>query len=179
MNELDKILDEITELEEQPSEGHLERFSSKLQDQHNKILFYRWLKIAAAFVLIYLSADLYINVISPHTPGAQISANEQEIENAGSYYDYKIESEMEQVENLIRQGAGSEKDLQEVKREFSKMDQQYQDLRRDYLANPKDERVQSALIQYYQSKLDIVTIVKGDLEIVKQQKLKYHESNKI
>jgi multidrug resistance efflux pump len=179
MNELDKILDELTKLEEQPTEGHLERFNSKLRKQHNKLVFYRWLKIAAAFVLVYLSADLYVRVISPSTPGAQISANEQEIKNAGSYYNFQIESEMEQVENLIKEGAGSEKDLQEVKNEFSKMDQQYQDLRRDYLANPNDERVQSALIQYYQSKLEIVTIVKGDLEIVKQQKLKYDENIKI
>lgn len=179
MSELDNIIGRIAETDEEPSAGHFERFQDKLQKKRGKQHFRIFLRVAAVLVFIFLSADLYLYLKETKTGDQPLTSRNNEINEAGSYYTIQINNEMNQVEKLVNQGAGSKKDLEAVRSEFSEMDNLYQNLRKDYLANPNDERVQNAMIQYFQAKLEILNIIKNNMEIVQQQKLKYHENNKI
>lgn len=179
MNELDKIIGRISEIEEEPADSHFERFQHKLQKNKGKQHYQMFLKVAAVLVFVFLSADLYLYLKDGLPKKKPISAKTNEINEAGAYYNLQINNEMNQLEQLVIQGAGSKKDLEVVKNEFSEMDNLYQNLRKDYQSNPNDERLQNAMIQYFQSKLEILNIVKSNMEFVKQQKLKYHENNKI
>lgn len=179
MNELDNILAKITQTEEEPTSGHFERFGDKIRKREHKRVFNLLLKAAAILVLAYLSTELYLSVNLEKRENQILAKSEKEIKDAGIYYTIQINNEMKEVKALIKEGAGSEKDLSEVRKEFSEMDNQFQNLKRDYQSNPADERLQNAIIQYYQSKLEIVNTIKNDMENVKQQKLKYYENNKI
>jgi len=179
MIELDKTLERIAETEEEPSAGHFERFQEKLRRKRIKNHFTVFLKVAASLVIILLSANLYLYIKLERPEDQSLSTQKNEINEAGDYYTLQINAEMNQVEQLIKQGAGSEKDLLAVKSEFSEMDDQFKNLRKDYQNNPNDDRLQNAVIQYFQAKLEILNIVKSNMEIVKQQKLMYHENNKI
>ena len=59
------------------------------------------------------------------------------------------------------------------------MDSLFNTLKKEYELNPNDERIINAMIDYYQTKLDIVNRIKTDLEKVKQQKIKYNENKSL
>jgi hypothetical protein len=55
----------------------------------------------------------------------------------------------------------------------------YQDLQKEYSKNPNDERIVSAMIEYYQTKLNIINTIKSDLENVKSIKNKNNENTEL
>ena len=59
------------------------------------------------------------------------------------------------------------------------MDSLFVNLQQEYKANPNDERIINAMIEYYQTKLEIVNTIKTDLENVKILKNKKHENTEM
>ena len=179
MNELDKILNErFAESEEEPLEGHFERFSVKLmklerQGHSNPII----LKIAASVFFIMLSSGILI-YLKVQSVKQLSSLQNNEIREAGVYYTNLINNNISDIEQMSKEGIGSEKEVMEFKKELAEMDGQFQNLEQDYHSNPNDERVMNAVIEYYQAKLEIVNTIKSDLENAKQLKFKYHENPK-
>jgi len=180
MSNLNKILPEcFGELEDEPSEGHFERFSEKLLKQERKgRINVSFLKIAAVFVFVLLSASLYIYLKIQITNDQELAMQKNEMKEAGLYYNKQITSDVNDIEKMAKEGIGSEKEVLQVKKELSEMDILFQNLKQDYQSNPNDERILNAMIEYYQAKLDIVNTIKSDMEDVKQQKIKYHENDK-
>ena len=80
---------------------------------------------------------------------------------------------------MAEQGIGSEQELAIVKKEMDEMDRLCKDLQAEYSKNPNDERVVNAMIEYYQTKLNIINTIKTDLENVKSIKNKKNESTKL
>jgi len=80
---------------------------------------------------------------------------------------------------MAGEGIGSQKELVQIKHELSEMDSLFVNLQAEYKANPNDERIINAMIEYYQTKLDIVNTIKTDLENVKNLKNKKHENTEI
>ena len=54
--------------------------------------------------------------------------------------------------------------------ELSDFETRYKNLQTDLAANPNDERVINAMLEYYQSKLEIISMIVNKLQEVKQQK---------
>jgi hypothetical protein len=67
----------------------------------------------------------------------------------------------------------------QLKKEMDEMDHLYQELQKEYSENPNDERVINAMIEYYQTKLNIINTIKTDLENVKSIKNKNHENTQL
>jgi hypothetical protein len=61
--------------------------------------------------------------------------------------------------------------------ELAEFEERFKNLQADLAANPNDERVINAMLEYYKAKLDIITMIVNKLEEVKQQKITSHENN--
>jgi hypothetical protein len=183
MDELDKILTEYrSQFDEEPMEGHFGRFEKKLMKQNeirksrrlNPVFF----RIAAILVIVLLVTNLFVSINKPGMEQAKVET-ENEIGEAAIYYNTRINNGISQLEQMANEGIGSEKEIVQIKKEMTEMDSLFINLKKEYAANPNDERIINAMIDYYQTKLDIINKIKSDLENVKQQKMKYNENTQL
>lgn len=184
MDETDKIVDKYrSELEEEPNEGHFERFANRLDRSQKKRRGYHiapFFKVAAILVIVLLSANLYFNIkrIKPESKADIV--NHSDLREASVYYTSEINTGIRDLEKMASEGIGSKQEVVQIKHELSEMDSLFLNLQQEYKMNPNDERIINAMIEYYQTKLDIVNTIKTDLENVKQQKnRKQHENSEI
>lgn len=184
MDKLDKIFQEHRDsFDEEPEAGHLQRFEAKLDQYHSKRKTIRknwpFLKIASLLIILLLSANLIMHLI----PDKKEKMNQQlvytEINETANFYTVRINNGMSQLKTMAEQGIGSEQELTQVKKELKEMDLLYQELQQEYSKNPDDERVVNAMIEYYQTKLEIINKIKADLENVKSIKNRNNENKQL
>lgn len=184
MDKLDKIFKDHREaFDEEPQEGHFLRFEGKLEQYHKreKISIKSWpyLKIASVVIIVLLSANLVIYLLPDKKAKHEKQYASKELNETANFYTVKINSGIAQLKQMADQGIGSEQELIIVKKELEEMDQQFQDIQDEYSKNPDDERVVNALIEYYQTKLNIINTIKTDLENIKSLKNKNHENTQL
>ncbi len=183
MDELDKIIVENrVDFEEEPQDGHLERFAERLRLAESKQKGFQltpFLKVAAVLVIILLSTNLYVHFRNSKSEIKETVATKSDLSEASFYYTNSINSGIRDLEKMANEGIGSHKELVQIKHELSEMDSLFVNLQAEYKANPNDERIINAMIEYYQTKLDIVNTIKTDLENVKHLKRKSHENREI
>jgi hypothetical protein len=184
MDKLEKLFNDQREaFDEEPLEGHFQRFDEKLNryHSHKKATIRTWpfLKIASLVIIVLLSANLFIHLF----PGKKEKRAEKfantEMNETALFYNTRITSGLSQLQQMANQGIGSNQELIQVKKELSEMDLLYQDLQKEYSKNPNDERIVSAMIEYYQTKLNIINTIKSDLENVKSIKNKNNENTEL
>ena len=178
MSNLYKILNErVSEFEKEPSDGHFDRFHDKIMKQESKKKGINFiLKIAALFIFVYLSANLYLLLLDDKSENQQTEIVHSDMMDAEIYYSNRIRKELNEIEKMAIAGVASKSELKEIKSEFTKMDSLFQNLKKDYRDNPNDERVLNAMNSHYQAKLEIVNTIKTNWENVKQQKTVIHEN---
>ena len=170
------------EFEQEPKEGHFDRFGEKLRKSKMKrksTHFSAFMKVAAVLVIILISADLVIHFWNPDGEIKQAQVIKSDLGEATFFYTRKINNGIRDLEIMAEEGIGSEKEIVQIRRELSEMDSLFVNLQKEYIANPNDERIINAMIEYYQTKLDIVNTIKTDLENVKNLKRKNHENPEI
>jgi hypothetical protein len=84
---------------------------------------------------------------------------------------------MDQWEKMKNQGLISEAEQTMMAQQQAEFDQMYQKLIQDLNANPGDERVINALLEYYQTRINIMNLVINKLKEVKAHQNKSHETN--
>lgn len=178
-DELEKlILDNRHSLEdEEPREGHFERFEARLQKASKPsrvISFKPILQIAAIVVFALLAVNQARIYFFPEKQEAltlgSISPEYREVE---FYYTNAIETGMNQWNKLSSEGLISEAEQQMMMEEQQEFDRMYQKLLEDLKENPNDERVINAMIEYYQARMSIINLIINKLQEVKQ-----HNNNK-
>lgn len=183
MNDIDKILTmHRAELEEEPIDGHLDRFRERLtkSELKQKYRFTGFFKVAAVLVIILLSANLVVTLRNVKEVAKLTVAGNKELSEASFYYTNSINSGIRDLEHLASEGIGTPQEIVQIKQELSEMDSMFYNLQQEYKVNPNDERIINAMIEYYQTKLDIVNTIKTDLEKIKQQlKAKNNENAEI
>lgn len=184
MDKLDKLFQDHRELfDEEPKEGHFQRFEGRLDQFHsrrtNALKSWPFLKIAALLIIILLSANLFMHLLPSGTEKKDQQVAYNEMEETASFYTVKINTGMSQLKEMAGQGIGSDQELNQVKKELYEMDLLYQELQEEYSKNPDDERVVNAMIEYYQTKLEIINKIKTDLENVKSIKNKNNENRQL
>jgi len=184
MDKLDKLFqDQHEAFEEEPMEGHFQRFEAKLEQYHTRekrtLLAWPFLKIASMVIIVLLSANLLVYLFPDKTEKKVQEHVNNEMDETARFYTTRINSGMSHLKQMADQGIGSEKELIQVKKEMEEMDRLHQDLQNEYSKNPNDERVINAMIEYYQTKLNIINTIKADLENVKTIKNKKHENTKL
>jgi hypothetical protein len=179
-----KNLDSLNDFE--PAEGHYERFQAKLNAEGKRKRFNFTLvwKVAAAvvFVLlatnqayIYFSSDkngVFVNESNEPITLSSVSAEYGEVEY---FYTSAINQGLNQWNALAADGFISETEQQMMNTELADFEQRYKSLQHDLAANPNDERVINAMIEYYKAKLEIIDMIVNKLQEVKQQKNNNHE----
>lgn len=167
--------------DEEPMEGHFERFEARLQKTAKpvrRIDFKPVLKIAAIVVFALIAVNQARIYFSPEKEETlslgSISPEYREVE---FYYTNAIQLGMTQWEKLKDEGLISESEQQMMQKEQMEFDLMYQKLQEDLKANPDDERVINAMLEYYQARMNIITMIINKLQEIKQQKKGNHEIN--
>ncbi|MCK9639809.1 MAG: hypothetical protein M0R39_07855 [Prolixibacteraceae bacterium] len=184
MDKLEKLFrDQHEAFDEEPKEGHLLRFEERLEKYHKrkKPILRSWpfLKIASLVIIVLLSANLFLYLLPGKADKQVQGLTYNEMDETARFYTVRINSGLSQLQQMADQGIGTSQDLAQVKKEMDEMDRLHQDLQKEYSNNPNDERVINAMIEYYQTKLDIINTIKTDLENVKSVKNKNHENTKL
>ena len=165
--------------DEEPLEGHFERFEVRLLNASRPVRTINWrltLQIAAVVVFALLAvnqARIYFLPEKQETLSlGSISPEYREVE---FYYTNSIQLGMTQWEKLKNEGLVSEPEQQMMQKEQQEFDLMYQKLLIDLKANPNDERVINAMLGYYQSRMNIISLILNKLKEAKQQKYSNHE----
>jgi len=160
--------------DEEPMEGHFERFEARLQkaSKPTRVINFRpLLKIAAIFVFALLAVNQARTwFFSEKKETLSLGSISEEYREVEFYYTNAIQMGMNQWEKLSDEGFVTESEQQMMQKEQQEFDQMYQKLQEDLKANPDDERVINAMLEYYQARMDIITLIINKLQEVKQQK---------
>jgi len=183
----DIILKNIEELNEnEPLDGHFERFEAKLNAQHKKrkITFSVVWKVAAAIIFVLLATNQAYIYLSPNQQSsildtvkgsditlASVSDEYKEVE---FYYTNAINVGLDKWSSLAKDGFISADEQLMMDEELSEFEDRFKTLQQDLAANPNDERVVNAMLEYYQAKLSVINMIVTKLEEVKQNN-KNHE----
>lgn len=166
----------------EPMEGHFDRFDAKLKAQNNKrvISLNLVLKIAAAVVFVLLATnqafiyfssgetDLLSTKLKSHEVTlASVSPEYEEVE---FYYTNAINVGLNQWNELKSEGFVSEEEQHMMNDELKEFEVLQKSLQSDLAASPQDERVINAMLEYYQSKLSVINMIVAKLQEVKQLK---------
>ena len=174
--------------ENEPLSGHFERFEAKLKVQHKKrkITFNVVWKVAAAVIFVLLATNQAFIYFSPNQQNlffnshsnnagtlASVSSEYEEVE---FYFTNAINVGLNQWNSLNDDGFISEEEQKMMDSELAEFEERFKTLQKDLSANPKDERVVNAMLEYYQTKLSVINMIVNKLEEVKQ-KNNNHETN--
>lgn len=91
------------------------------------------------------------------------------------YYTNAINSGINDWKSLADAGLVSEEEQQAMKNELKDFEQRFQNLQAELSANPNDERVINAMLEYYQAKLSVITMIVTKLQEAKRQNDTKHE----
>ena len=175
-DELERLIIDNRHLlkDDEPLEGHFERFEAKLQkaSKPTRIINFRVvLKIAAIVVFALLAVNQTRMWLTPEKKETlSLGSISEEYREVEFYYTNAIQGGMSQWEKLSNEGFVSESEQKSMQKEQLEFDQMYQKLQKDLEANPNDERVINAMLEYYQARMNIITIIINKLQEVKQQK---------
>ena len=168
--------------DEEPLEGHFERFEARLQKAAKptlKVNFRPVLKIAAIVVFALLAVNQGRIWLTPEKKETlSLGSISEEYREVEFYYTNAIQVGMNQWEKLSAEGFISVTEQEMMQTEQQEFDQMYQKLQKELEANPNDERVINAMLEYYQARMNIINLIINKLQEVKQQKNKRsHEIN--
>lgn len=175
----------------EPMEGHFERFEAKLKAQNKKkvISLNLVLKVAAAIVFVLLATnqafiyfssgetDLLSTKLKSHEVTlASVSPEYEEVE---FYYTNAINVGLNQWNELKSEGFVSEEEQHMMNDELKEFEELQKSLQSDLAASPQDERVINAMLEYYQSKLSVINMIVTKLQEVKNLKENSNNSTNI
>ena len=186
MNDLlEKIIRENKqELEEDAPLGHFERFEAKLDQAHKKPFKFNRkfvLQLAASLVFVLLLGNqlrMYFaaDQASQEQETLTLSSVSDEYSEVEFYFTSAIDQGMNEWDKLIKDGYISETDQRMMTNEIEEFDRIQEQLQKELQANPGDERVIQAMLEYYQAKLSVITLIIDKLKEVKNQKLTHNET---
>lgn len=166
--------------EREPSDGHFDRFEAKLNAQYKKKKFtfnVVW-KVAAAVIFVLLATNQAYIYLSPNNQGVvlnsaslegtTLSSVSNEYTEVEFYYNNAINVGLDQWKSLTLDGHISIEEQQMMDAELTEFEDRFKVLQEDLAANPNDERVINAMLEYYQTKLSIINMIVSKLEEVKQ-----------
>lgn len=163
----------------EPADGHFERFSMMLQSRFGtstrKISIVPYLLRAAVVTLLVTLSSLWVwdNFIRSENEGmtlGDVSPQYREVEN---YYIHQV-NQMEG--ELLDASKFSPEQKQTLETEMENMDSVYVSLQKELKANPNDQRIINAMIEHYQTKVDVMNFIIDQLRNVNSENLNTEEN---
>lgn len=167
----------------EPSAGHLERFNRKLEKRFQVNAIKRsivpyLLKAAVVTLLITLSSlwtwDHFIRTGSSRMTLGQVSPQYKEVEN---YYVHQVNLMEGEIVNVDLKNNPEQKTM--LMKEMKSMDSTYVSLQKELKANPNDERIINAMIEHYQTKLEVMTYIVNQLKSIRNDNQNKTENEKV
>jgi hypothetical protein len=185
MKNIDEIIRNNRDLFEgnEPIDGHLDRFNWKLerrlhsQATKRSIVPYL-LKAAVVTILVTLSSlwtwDNFIRKDSQRMTLSQVSPQYKEVEN---YYVHQVNLMESEIVNIDLKDNPEQKQM--LTNELKSMDSVYVQLQKDLKANPNDERIINAMIEHYQTKLEVMSYIVNQLKAIRNGNLNNAKDEKV
>lgn len=177
MDQLEKLItQQIDSIQNDvPPEGHLERFELKLKRTKNK-RHIPWLAYASSVAAVLVLAILVFNPRSTKSNDFSLSDVSEQYADVEFYYTSSINKQLNRIQRLAKENEKVNPVIRLLLDDLEKYDASYAQLCVELEATPNDDRVINALINYYKSKLEIITSILYELD-KQQQNLIDHENN--
>ena len=186
MNQNDSIEELFGKLEgsfdvASPPKGHRERFEERLEssegspDHRKGGSWWRNLSIAASIALL-LSASVFLFQKEPSME-AKVAEISPEVSETSQYFAGLV---TRQIQELQKMGSPeTEPMIADALRQLETLEKDYQKLEEDLVAGGNSKFILSAMIQNFQTRIDLLQEVMNRVEEIKQFKNESHESNTI
>jgi cytochrome c-type biogenesis protein CcmH/NrfG len=185
MKNIEDIIRENKDLFEgaEPSKGHLERFNRKLelrfQEKVPKRSIVPYLLRAAVVTLLVTLSSLYtwdhfIRTGSSRMTLGEVSPQYKEVEN---YYVHQVNMMEGEIVNIDLKNNPEQKEM--LVKEMKSMDSVYVSLQKELKANPNDERIINAMIEHYQTKIEVLNYIVGQLKTIRNENQNEDENEKV
>jgi hypothetical protein len=167
----------------EPSEGHLERFDRKLEMRFHKVALKRsivpyLLKAAVVTLLVSLSSlwtwEHFIRPGRNRMTLSDVSPQYMEVEN---YYLHQVKLMDSEISTIDLTGSPEQKQM--LKNELKSMDSVYVQLQKELKTNPDDERIINAMIEHYQTKVEIMSFIVNQLKTIRNENQNTKEDGKV
>lgn len=167
----------------EPPKGHFERFSRKLERSvhftytKRSIVPYL-LRAAVVTLLVTLSSlwtwDHFIKPDRNRMSLGEVSPQYKEVEN---YYVHQVNLMEQELVDIEYVNDAEQQEM--LMKEIRSMDSIYVQLQKDLKANPDDERIINAMIEHYQTKLEVMTLIVNQLKAIHNDNQTRNENEKI
>jgi hypothetical protein len=148
---------------EEPGSGHEERFKSRLNKLHAKrspglkVVLFRLAAILVIGIVISYFTVKEFGLINNQINNLTLDKPNQELNEAEKFYTSQLNIYYNKIEKLGFNNDRAEK--KKVLQELSAMDEQVKAMKYDLKQNPDDERVMSAIINFYQVKIEMMDVI--------------------
>ncbi len=156
-----------------PSEGHFERFNRKLEQRFHTVVIRRsivpyLLRAAVVTLLITLSSlwvwDHFLRPDSTRMALGDVSSEYKEVEN---YYMYRVNLMEDQIYSMNLEN--NQDQIEMLRNEMRSMDSVYIQLQKELKVNPNDERIINAMIEHYQTKVEVMSYIVNQLQAIRNK----------
>jgi hypothetical protein len=169
--------------EAEPSKGHMERFSRKLEMRFHTGALKRsivpyLLKAAVVTLLVTLSSlwtwEHFIRPGRNMMTLGDVSPQYKEVEN---YYIHQVNLMEDEIKNVSFTENPEQKEM--IMIEMKSMDSVYVQLQKELKVNPDDERIINAMIEHYQTKVEVMTYVLNQLKAIRNEQQNTNRNEKV
>lgn len=165
---------------EELSPGHEVNFEKRLKTKfrHRDTYMVRYVTAIAASVLIFIATSVYVYITKNEGyTGAVHTSQWVEFLEAEQYYTKLNEQALAKLKETLE--AQPREITNSLYSELGEMEKSYALLQKDLKNNPNDIRLMSAVIQYYQLKLDLINNLNERFTLYSNAKIKQHEKSNI
>lgn len=159
--------------EAEPSEGHFERFKGKLEARFSarkKINIGPYLLRAAVVTLLVTLSSLYTweHFIRPDRSKMTLSQVSPQYREVETFYVQQVNMLQGEILDIAAITGDDQKKI--LDEELKNMDASFRELQKELRANPNDERIINAMIEHYQTKVEVMSFILSQLKQVKSEK---------
>jgi len=167
----------------EPSKGHFERFSRKLEMRFHTVRVKRsivpyLLRAAVVTLLITLSSlwtwEHFINPDRNRMSLGEVSPEFREVEN---YYLHQVNLMENEIGSIDFSNNPDQKEM--MLTEIKSMDSVYVQLQKELKTNPNDERIINAMIEHYQTKVDVMNFIVNQLKAIRNEQINTSDDEKV
>lgn len=142
----------------EPPEGHFERFEERLEKLHrrNKMRFITRISSIAAIGLLLITSSIFIydRYFDRNPVMLNLGDVNPQMQKVEFYYTSQIDQLSAGLDSLSENSQENIKKM--MSNELAEMDSVHRELQQKLGSNPGDERVVNAMITYYQTKLGMM-----------------------
>lgn len=164
----------------EPSAGHFDRFRAKLESKftvRKKVNIGPYLLRAAAVTLLLTLSSLWTweHFIRPESRRMTLSQVSPQYREVETYYVSQVNLLQGEILNMAT--IAGEEQKQMLDEEIKNMDISFRELQKELKANPNDERVINAMIEHYQTKVEVMSYILSQLKQIKTENQKKANEN--